>query len=75
MELAYDAARLLADAIRRFQTPPEPLREALAATKGFPGVTGDLTFDLERNPVKPIAILEIQKGRYTFVKRLAPDRR
>ena len=74
--LAYDAARLLADAIRRAGSTAGPrVREALAATKGFPGVTGDLTFDLERNPVKPIAILVIRNGRYAFVKRLAPERR
>jgi branched-chain amino acid transport system substrate-binding protein len=74
--LAYDAARLLADAIRRAgSTAGARVREALAATKGFPGVTGDLTFDLERNPVKPIAILVIRNGRYAFVKRLAPERR
>jgi branched-chain amino acid transport system substrate-binding protein len=74
--LAYDAARLLADAIRRAgSTAGARVREALAATKGFPGVTGDITFDLERNPVKPIAILQIRKGRYAFVKRLAPERR
>jgi branched-chain amino acid transport system substrate-binding protein len=74
--LAYDAARLLADAVRRAgSTAGARVREALAATKGFPGVTGDLTFDLERNPVKPIAILVIRKGRYAFVKRLAPERR
>jgi len=71
--LAYDAARLLADAIRRAGSTAGPrIREALAATSGFPGVTGVLTFDLERNPIKPIAILEIEHGRYVFVKRLAP---
>jgi len=72
--LAYDAARLLADAIRRAgSTAGARVREALAATKDFPGVTGVLTFDLERNPVKPITVLRIEKGRYVFVKRLSPE--
>jgi len=72
--LAYDAARLLVDAIRRAGSTAGPrIREALAATKKFPGVTGDLTFDLERNPVKPIAILQIESGRYRFVEKLAPE--
>jgi branched-chain amino acid transport system substrate-binding protein len=72
--LAYDAARLLADAIRRAGSTAGPrIREALAGTAGFPGVTGILTFDLERNPIKPIAILRIEKGRYVFVKRLTPE--
>jgi branched-chain amino acid transport system substrate-binding protein len=74
--LSYDAARLLADAIRRAgSTSGARVREALAATKGFPGVTGDLTFDLERNPVKPITILRIAGGKYAFVKRLLPESR
>jgi branched-chain amino acid transport system substrate-binding protein len=72
--LAYDAARLLADAIRRAGSTAGPrIREALAATKNFPGVTGNLTFDLERNPVKPITILRIENGRYRFVEKLAPE--
>ncbi len=72
--LAYDAARLLADAIRRAGSTAGPrIREALASTRAFPGVTGALTFDLERNPVKPIAILAIRGGRYAFVKRIGPD--
>jgi len=72
--LAYDAARLLADAIRRAGSTAGPrIREALAATAKFPGVTGELTFDLERNPIKPISILEIENGRYRFVEKLAPE--
>ncbi|HET7451126.1 MAG TPA: ABC transporter substrate-binding protein [Thermoanaerobaculia bacterium] len=71
--LAYDAARLLADAIRRAGSTAGPrIREALADTSAFPGVTGNLSFDLERNPIKPITILEIEGGRYRFVEKLAP---
>ncbi len=74
--LAYDAARLMADAIRRAGSTSGPrIREALAATADFPGVTGNITFDLERNPIKPITILRIENGRYVFVKRIAPPAR
>jgi branched-chain amino acid transport system substrate-binding protein len=72
--LAYDAARLLADAIGRAGSTAGPrIREALADTSGFSGVTGTLSFDLERNPIKPITILEIEGGRYRFVEKLAPE--
>lgn len=72
--LAYDAARLIADAIRRAGSTAGPrVREALAATEKFPGVTGALTFDLERNPVKPITILRIEGGRYQFVRKIFPE--
>jgi len=72
--LAYDAARVFADAIRRAgSTSGTRIREALAATEKFAGVTGSITFDLERNPVKPIVILEIRKRTYAFVKRIQPE--
>ena len=71
--LAYDAARLLADAIRRAGATSGPrVRDALASTKDFPGVAGTLTLDLERNPIKPITVLSIEAGKYRFVERIAP---
>ncbi len=43
--LAYDAATLLADALRRAGAPERgKLRDALALTKDFPGVTGRISF-------------------------------
>lgn len=42
---AYDQIMLIADAIRRGGTTPASIRERLAATKGFAGVTGSVTFD------------------------------
>jgi branched-chain amino acid transport system substrate-binding protein len=70
--LAYDAARLLADAIRRAGATSGPrVRDALASTKDFPGVAGNLTLDLERNPIKPITVLKIENGKYRFVERVA----
>ncbi|HET9449292.1 MAG TPA: ABC transporter substrate-binding protein, partial [Aggregicoccus sp.] len=42
--LAYDAARVAADALKRApSTSPEALREAIAQTKNFPGVAGTIT--------------------------------
>jgi branched-chain amino acid transport system substrate-binding protein len=74
--LSYDAGRLLADAIRRAGEASGPrIRQALAATRGFDGVTGNLSFDLERNPIKAITILQIARGRYRFVEKLAPKER
>jgi branched-chain amino acid transport system substrate-binding protein len=73
--LAYDAGRLVADAIQRAGEASGPrIREALASTRGFRGVTGDLTFDLERNPVKSITILKIERGHYRFVEKIEPKK-
>lgn len=49
--LAYDAVRLLVDAIRRAGAPePRLIRDALARTVGFEGATGVISFDEEGNP-------------------------
>jgi branched-chain amino acid transport system substrate-binding protein len=62
--LGYDSARVLADAIKRAGTTAGPqLRDAIAATKNFPGVTGVITLGPDRNPIgKKLVVLEIKGG-------------
>jgi branched-chain amino acid transport system substrate-binding protein len=48
------------------------LRDILAATRDFPGVTGSITLDSDRNAVKPAVVLRIQNGKFSFVERIAP---
>lgn len=60
---AYDAARMLFDAITRAKTSDRtPIRDALAQTKDFPGVTGKITLDANRNAQVPVYMLRIEKG-------------
>ena len=50
------------------------IRDALAATKGFAGVTGEITIDRDRNPVKSAAVLKVAKGgKHEFVTRILPE--
>jgi branched-chain amino acid transport system substrate-binding protein len=71
--LGYDAMMLLADAIRRAGTTDGPrVRDALAATRNFPGITGQTTMDAQRNAAKPAVILTIKDGRVQFVSAVAP---
>src|SRR6478672_5616245 len=71
--LSYDAARLVADAIRRAgSTEGKRVRDALASTKDFPGVTGSITMDADRNPTKLPVILKIEGGRPKFAATLNP---
>jgi branched-chain amino acid transport system substrate-binding protein len=64
---SYDAARLIVDAIRRAgSTEGRRVRDALAATKEFAGVTGSITMDADRNPTKLPVILRVVHGRPTF---------
>ncbi|HET9785580.1 MAG TPA: ABC transporter substrate-binding protein, partial [Pyrinomonadaceae bacterium] len=60
---AYDAAHIMFDAIKRANSlDGTAIRDALAATKSFPGVTGDVTFNENRDAVKPIVMIEIKDG-------------
>ncbi len=65
---AYDAARLLFDAIKRAQsTESAAIRDALAKTADFPGVTGRITLDANRNAVVPVYMLRIEKdGKFSL---------
>jgi len=71
--LGYDSAKILADAITRAGATDGPkLRDAIAATKDFKGVTGDITLDADRNATKAAVILTIANGSFQFVQRVAP---
>jgi branched-chain amino acid transport system substrate-binding protein len=59
----YDAARMLFDAFRRAgSTDSAAVRDALAQTVDFPGVTGRITLDPERNARVPVYMLRIEEG-------------
>ncbi len=62
--LAYDSTRVLAEAIKAAGTTDgAKLRDAIAQTKNFPGVTGVITLGPDRNPIgKKLAILEIRNN-------------
>jgi branched-chain amino acid transport system substrate-binding protein len=71
--LGYDTAYVLTDALKRAGTTNgAKLRDALAATKNFAGVTGVTTIDANRDASKPAAILAIKGGKLTFFKTVAP---
>src|SRR5437868_6393338 len=72
---AYDAAGMLFDAMKRAKDLTGPsIREALAQTKDYRGVTGDITMDEKRNATKPAVVLRIGKGgKYEFSGRIQPE--
>ncbi len=71
--LSYDATNLLADAIKRAGgTDPEKVRDAIADTKDFPGVSGKITINPERNATKSAVILTIKDGAVHFYKTIEP---
>ncbi len=71
--LGYDSALVLADAIKRAgSTEPQKIRDALAATRGFIGVTGSTDIDANRNASKSAAIITVQAGQFKFVQEVSP---
>jgi branched-chain amino acid transport system substrate-binding protein len=66
--LGYDAARLLFDAMERSPSlSGKDLAAAIAATKDFKGVTGNITIDKDRNAQKVAVMLEIVNGELKYV--------
>jgi len=71
--LGYDSALVLADAIKRAGgTDDQKLRDALAATKDFVGVTGKTTLDAKRNATKPAVIIEVKDGKFVYKETVNP---
>jgi branched-chain amino acid transport system substrate-binding protein len=71
--LAFDAANILFDAIKRANTTDgAKVRDAIASTKEFPGVTGKITIDQDRNAVKPAVVLQVKNGQLEYVETITP---
>jgi len=71
--LGYEAALVLIDAIKRAgKNDPSAIRDAIAATKDFEGVTGKITIDAQRNPQKSAVVLKVEAGKAKFETSIAP---
>src|SRR6266436_600655 len=71
--LGYDSAMVLVNAMKQAGTTEGPkLRDAIAATKEFPGVTGKITLDEKRNATKPAVILTVKDGKFKYVETVTP---
>ncbi|NTX39748.1 ABC transporter substrate-binding protein [Myxococcus sp. CA033] len=71
--LSYDAARVLVEALKRAPDTSGPaLRDAIAATKDFPGVAGRITLDANRDAVKEAVVLKVAGGKAEFVTTVKP---
>ena len=71
--LGYDAASILFDAIKRANsTDGAKVRDAIASTKDFPGITGKITLDKDRNAVKPAVVLQVKDGKLQLMETITP---
>ena len=61
--LAYDAANLIFDAAERAgEADRDAIKDAVAETENFEGITGTFAIDENHDPVKPALMLELQEG-------------
>mgnify|MGYP000893561238 CR=1 FL=1 len=79
--LAWDAAAVMADAIEKalatrnmtdLQGLRDGIRQALSGLKDFHGVTGYITFDENRDPIKTALILRVTKDGHEVVTSVRP---
>ncbi|NLG50886.1 MAG: ABC transporter substrate-binding protein, partial [Chloroflexi bacterium] len=70
--LGYDATKLLLQAISEAGVDdPAAVKDALAAIQ-YEGVSGNISYDEQHNPIKVAAIVKIENGEPTFFKTVAP---
>ncbi|MCP5451487.1 MAG: ABC transporter substrate-binding protein [Gammaproteobacteria bacterium] len=72
--LGYDAVNLLANAIERAgSTDSQAIAKALAETREFKAVTGDISFTRpSRVPIVPVGIVAIQNQKYQLMTSWTP---
>lgn len=72
--LGYDAANILFAAIKAAGTTEgSKIREALAATKDFQGVSGKISMDANRNAQKKLDVMKIMDGQILYETSVHPQ--
>ncbi|MGB4572872.1 MAG: ABC transporter substrate-binding protein [Rectinemataceae bacterium] len=70
--LAYDAMYIMVDAIKRAgKTDGAAIRDALKTTN-IGVVSGQITFDANRNPIKSAVIIEMKGGKQVYKTTVSP---
>ena len=71
--MGYDSARVVFAAIQKANSTDGPaIAKALSETKDFPGATGNITIDKNRDAIKNAVILKLQDGRPQYVTAVKP---
>jgi branched-chain amino acid transport system substrate-binding protein len=72
--LGYDTVGLIADAVKRAGSEdPAKIRDALAATKDFPGITGSITYPADsRVPQKTVTMIGVKDDKLMLAAEVTP---
>jgi branched-chain amino acid transport system substrate-binding protein len=64
---------LVIDAIERANSfDPAAIRDAMAETTDFAGVTGTITLDENGDAIKDAVILTVENGAFKYLRTIAP---
>ena len=71
--LGYDALHIFANAAKRAGwIDRKAIRDQIAATKDYDGVSGRISMGADRNPMKPVAMIKIENGQMNFAGWVSP---
>lgn len=71
--LGYDALYIFANAAKRAgKIDRKAIRDQIAATKDYDGVSGMISMGADRNPMKPVAMIKIENGQMNFAGWVSP---
>ena len=71
--LAYDATMMIVNAINKANSAdPVKIRDEMAKTKDFPGVSGSITLNETHDAVKSAVIIEMKDGKQVFKEKVNP---
>jgi branched-chain amino acid transport system substrate-binding protein len=71
--LGYDALHIWANAAKRANSlDKKAIRDQIAATKDYVGVSGTISMGADRNPIKPVAMIKIENGQMNFAGWVSP---
>ncbi|HPO04065.1 MAG TPA: ABC transporter substrate-binding protein [Bacillota bacterium] len=71
--LGYDLGKYIADAVERAgSVEPEAVKDALASTKGFVGVTGSFDMGADHNPIKAAVVIGLVNGEQASSIKVEP---
>lgn len=64
---AYDAAKMILNALKKGAYQPRLVRDSLAVIRDFPGVSGRTTFSLEGEAEKKLFLIEVRGGKFVQI--------
>jgi branched-chain amino acid transport system substrate-binding protein len=72
--LGYDAAKILVAAMEKApDLSSKAIRDELAKTKDFPGVTGKITMNENRDAVKSAVVVQVEGEQRKYITTIAPN--